>query len=592
MIQFQNKSAPKKLFDRPFPTEKNCFVVGQKLEGIDPKHVALFCVMTISEVCGYRIKLHFDGYQCDYDFWVNADCPDLFYPGWCKLNSRILQPPKDYGKKFDWITYLREAQAFPAPKHNFVSTKHINSSKSQHKFHIGGKLEALDKVTRVLARQLICVATVVDILGNRVRIHLDGRTDDSDYWVDISSNNIYPVRWCGKNGKTLIPPKGYKNTLNAYKDSQKTKTFNWTEYLKETNSDPVPDDAFVRRPIRDFCKTMIIEVVDIVVPKLLRIARVVDVRNSELKIIYDGFDKEYEYWVEDDSPDIHPVGWSSQTNHPIEVPPETHWYCLVPGCKGYGNSSNSLKMNHDKLEDCPYEIDSWKTAIAGLRQMPDRLKIHNVLTTTTSTLASSKTKKTNVHHNKNKEKNIINTEHTNFIEIKEKINEKRLNFLLDPNNIEPKCDTAIENTLSNDKIPSIDKKKLCKNIGLSLAGFISNSVSTDTDILHGYWTIHNDQLGIPLFNTTDVRTWSVHEVALYVKKVVANYKSDRKIDRDSSISDRFINQVIDGESFLMLNQNDLMDTLKIPLGPAIKIFNAITTLRHRTSDYDLGFLDL
>lgn len=48
----QLSSAPKKLFDRPFPTEKNRFVVGQKLEGIDPTNVALFCVMTVSEVCG------------------------------------------------------------------------------------------------------------------------------------------------------------------------------------------------------------------------------------------------------------------------------------------------------------------------------------------------------------------------------------------------------------------------------------------------------------------------------------------------------------------------------------------------------------
>lgn len=52
MTAFQRRSAPKKLFDKPFPTEKNLFVVGQKLEGIDPKYEALFCVMTVSEVCG------------------------------------------------------------------------------------------------------------------------------------------------------------------------------------------------------------------------------------------------------------------------------------------------------------------------------------------------------------------------------------------------------------------------------------------------------------------------------------------------------------------------------------------------------------
>lgn len=79
---------------------------------------------------GYRIKLHFDGYQDDYDFWVNADSPDLFYPGWCELNSRVLQPPKNYGNKFNWIGYLEECQAVPAPKHNFVCIKNIDVSYS------------------------------------------------------------------------------------------------------------------------------------------------------------------------------------------------------------------------------------------------------------------------------------------------------------------------------------------------------------------------------------------------------------------------------------------------------------------------------
>jgi len=39
--------------------------------------------------------------------------------------------------------------------------------------------------------------------------------------------------------------------------------------LKETNSDPVPEDAFVHRPLRDFSNEMTIEVVDLVVPRQL-----------------------------------------------------------------------------------------------------------------------------------------------------------------------------------------------------------------------------------------------------------------------------------------------------------------------------------
>ncbi|XP_029345307.1 uncharacterized protein LOC100164434 isoform X2 [Acyrthosiphon pisum] len=553
MTGLQFRSAPKKLFDRPFPTEKNLFVVGQKLEGIDPKHEALFCVMTVSEVCGYRIKLHFDGYENDYDFWVNADCPNLFHPGWCEMNLRILQPPNNYGNAFDWISYLRECQALPAPKRNFVSTKNLNSCKNQHKFHIGGKLEALDKLTRTLPKQLICVATVADILGNRVRIHFDGWTDDFDYWVDITSTNIHPVRWCDNNGRTLSPPSGYN-------DMKGKKPFNWTEYLAETNSEPVPEEAFVRRPLRDFSNKMIIEVVDLVVPRLLRIAKVVDVRGDELKIVYDGFDNDYAYWVEDDSPDIHPVGWSSKTNHPIELPPasDTLWSCTIRGCKGYGNSSNSMKVDHVEIIDCPYEIDSWKTAVAGLAKMPDRLKTHNVIINTT--LTSSKIKSDIHQDDKNKEKTRINTEHMNLAKIKEKMNEKRLNLLLDANDIEPKCDTAIRNTLFNDTI--------------------SSSVSMETQST--YWTRHNAQLGIPLFNTTDTREWTIQEVASYVKKVVEFYNSNINTNEEISISDRFIDQAIDGDALLMLNQDEIMKILKVPLGLALKITNAIIMLRQRT----------
>lgn len=74
-------------------------------------------------IVGYRIKLHFDGYPEEYNFWVNADSPDLFYPRWCEQNSRIVQPPKDYEKTFDWTNYLKECQAFPA--YYFTSTKNL-----------------------------------------------------------------------------------------------------------------------------------------------------------------------------------------------------------------------------------------------------------------------------------------------------------------------------------------------------------------------------------------------------------------------------------------------------------------------------------
>ncbi|XP_034021473.1 lethal(3)malignant brain tumor-like protein 4, partial [Thalassophryne amazonica] len=77
-----------------FPRRRHGFKVGMKLEGIDPLHPSMFCVLTVTEVIGCRLRLHIDGYSECYDFWVNADSPDIRPPGWCKENNHKLHPPK------------------------------------------------------------------------------------------------------------------------------------------------------------------------------------------------------------------------------------------------------------------------------------------------------------------------------------------------------------------------------------------------------------------------------------------------------------------------------------------------------------------
>jgi hypothetical protein len=66
------------------------------------------------------------------------------------------------------------------------------------------KLEAIDKKNTVL----ICVATVVDIIGDRILIHFDGWEDSYDYWADPTSPYIKPVGYCQETEKALSPPNG------------------------------------------------------------------------------------------------------------------------------------------------------------------------------------------------------------------------------------------------------------------------------------------------------------------------------------------------------------------------------------------------
>lgn len=46
------------------------------------------------QVCGYRMRLHFDGYSECHDFWLNADSPNIHPAGWFEKTGHKLQPPK------------------------------------------------------------------------------------------------------------------------------------------------------------------------------------------------------------------------------------------------------------------------------------------------------------------------------------------------------------------------------------------------------------------------------------------------------------------------------------------------------------------
>ena len=75
-------------------SDSNQFQVNQKLEAIDPRNPSHYCVCTVIEVKGYRIRLNFDGFQYGYDFWRNANSPFIFPAGWTEKNGRYLDPPR------------------------------------------------------------------------------------------------------------------------------------------------------------------------------------------------------------------------------------------------------------------------------------------------------------------------------------------------------------------------------------------------------------------------------------------------------------------------------------------------------------------
>lgn len=220
---YGGQKAPENLFINPWPSSANLFDVGMKLEAIDPDRESLFCVCTVMERRGYRVRLQYDGYPAKYSFWKNVDSMDIFPPGWCSRTGRTLQPPPPptaaqctTGGTFDWYRYLSATHALAAPRMYFT---HLNASSSKavnrvkNPFRIGWKLEAVDlKNSRKL-----CVASIVDVLDNRVLISFDGWDDVYDYWADISSPHIHPIGYHQHvgDGSIITPPRKFRHYFNT-----------------------------------------------------------------------------------------------------------------------------------------------------------------------------------------------------------------------------------------------------------------------------------------------------------------------------------------------------------------------------------------
>lgn len=48
----------------------------------------------------------------------------------------------------------------------------------------------------LLFESLICVATIVHVVGRLLKIHFDGWESAYDQWIDCQSPDIYPIGWC------------------------------------------------------------------------------------------------------------------------------------------------------------------------------------------------------------------------------------------------------------------------------------------------------------------------------------------------------------------------------------------------------------
>lgn len=522
-------AVPAKLFKeyQSFPYNKNGFKVGMKLEGVDPEHQSVYCVLTVAEVCGYRVKLHFDGYSDCYDFWVNADALDIHPVGWCEKTGHKLHPPKGYKEEeFNWQTYLKTCKAQAAPKSLFENQ---NITVIPSGFRVGMKLEAVDKKNPAF----ICVATVTDMVDNRFLVHFDNWDESYDYWCEASSPHIHPVGWCKEHRRTLITPPGYPNV----------KHFSWDKYLEETNSLPAPARAFKVKPPHGFQKKMKLEIVDKRNPVFIRVATVADTDDHRIKVHFDGWNSCYDYWIDADSPDIHPVGWCSKTGHPLQPPlsplelmeASEHSGCSTPGCKGIGHFKRARHLGPHSAANCPYsEINLNKDRI-----FPDRLS--GEMPPASPSFPRNKRTDTNEISSSPE----IRDQHAD--DVKEDFEERT----------ESEMRTSHEARGAREE-PPVQQAQRRSAVFLSFKSPIP--------CLPLRWEQQSKLLptvaGIP---ASKVSKWSTDEVSEFIQSL-PGCEEHGKVFKDEQI---------DGEAFLLMTQTDIVKIMSIKLGPALKIFNSI-----------------
>ncbi|GFY51857.1 MBT domain-containing protein 1 [Trichonephila inaurata madagascariensis] len=88
----KSEAAPVDLFHRDIPDHG--FKEGMYLEAVDLMEPRLICVAYVTKVVGRLLKVHFDGWEDDYDQWCDCESPDLFPIGWCDVLGYRLEPPR------------------------------------------------------------------------------------------------------------------------------------------------------------------------------------------------------------------------------------------------------------------------------------------------------------------------------------------------------------------------------------------------------------------------------------------------------------------------------------------------------------------
>ncbi|KAL1451908.1 hypothetical protein WDU94_006241 [Cyamophila willieti] len=358
---------------------------------------------------------------------------------------------------------------------------------------------------------------------------------------------------------------------------------------------------------------MKVEAVDPRTPGLIRVATVNAAEETRIKLGFDGYPSYLDTWFDYDSVDVHPPGWCRRMGHPLEPPVGgaiRRGDCGTVGCSGRGHIDSTKYEFHITMATCPYTpgyrpIYLTKDRLNGA----DQTLLLGPLEAQKS-IAERNVSPVNLDDEENSNSNSVmsggsrgrgGSEEEEEEEVNVEVEEreggngaKRLKRTLQvsskvpysaytrsPHPPAPLATPSPSPSPSPAPAPAIsvtlDKKaqvrldQLREDIIRSVYNTGSQS-GVRGSMYH--WPKNLEPLGLggEREMKEDPAVWSKDEVVGFVKGIPG-------CDGAAGV---FSDQQIDGFTFLLLSQPDLLHELGLKLGHATKIYNAILFLRQNT----------
>ncbi|NP_956326.1 lethal(3)malignant brain tumor-like protein 2 [Danio rerio] len=288
------------------------FRQGVRVEVVDRSQVSRTRLAVVDTVIGGRLRLLYEDAglgpsgEVLSDFWCHMQSPLVHHVGWSETVDHSIKETDTNVNMGSHPAFRRVHQNSVPDQFKKLRTVYMGATF----FKEGMKIEAIDP----LNLGNICVASVRKVLlDGYIMVGIDGVEigDGSDWFCyHASSHAILPVGYCENNDIPLTVPPGYDQA-----------TFTWPVYLEETGAVAAPQRLFNTDDVgHGFTSGMKLEAVDLMEPRLVCVATVRRCVGRLLLLHFDGWEPEFDQWVDCQSPEIYPVGWCEITGYQLQPP--------------------------------------------------------------------------------------------------------------------------------------------------------------------------------------------------------------------------------------------------------------------------------